>query len=211
MGKIKEFFEEFSNSKNALSSSKKLEVLILELLIKKGFEEVSYPETTGRKDFFRKKIENFNDLEKSIFNINNEQTENKTQFNNTFIYQPFGSQEYPDFLLIGEKFIYPLEAKSSDKKKPMLNSGLIRPTGLYIVRLAKKFSFFKGSEFINKEEYTEIINYFDKASENDKKFNETSKNKNFKVYTRAAFDCTTLFNPIEIANKTEKNLIDFVE
>lgn len=51
----------------------------------------------------------------------------------TFIKTLFGSQDYPDFIVFTSRFAVPVEIKYSlNQPKPVWNSGLPRPNGLYI-------------------------------------------------------------------------------
>ena len=54
--------------------------------------------------------------------------------NKSFVYLPYGTQNYPDFLIFTDKHVIPLEVKSSSKEgvRPMWNSHLPRKNGLYI-------------------------------------------------------------------------------
>lgn len=51
-----------------------------------------------------------------------------------FLKNPFGSQQYPDFLVFEGGRVVSVEVKFSSQKqrKPIWNSGLPRPNGLYI-------------------------------------------------------------------------------
>ncbi|MGL6097997.1 MAG: hypothetical protein ACRC0G_00090, partial [Fusobacteriaceae bacterium] len=82
---------------------------------------------------------------------------NCTNFDNTFICQPFGSQSYPDILIFKNNRIIPLEIKfSATNSKPMWNNSLPRQSGYYIMALSKEFTFIKGSQVITKEMETKL-------------------------------------------------------
>ena len=57
-----------------------------------------------------------------------------TYFSKQFIAQPYGSQNYPDFLILDGERVVSIEVKFSKGKqgKPVWNSGLPRPNGIYI-------------------------------------------------------------------------------
>lgn len=58
--------------------------------------------------------------------------ENITRFKQNYISQPFGTQSYPDVLILENKTLLCLELKSSKGTKPVWNSGLPKANGLYI-------------------------------------------------------------------------------
>lgn len=89
-----------------------------------------------------------------------------------FIYQPFGSQDYPDFIFFTSKFIIPVEVKYSkpksngkkadlDSTRPMWNSNLPKGNGLYLFGVAaQKVTFFKGSDVLDSDTRIQLNNYF---------------------------------------------------
>ncbi len=56
------------------------------------------------------------------------------QFNRHFMMQPYGTQNYPDFLVLDDRRVINIEVKFSDggQKRPVWNSGLPRPNGIYV-------------------------------------------------------------------------------
>lgn len=96
---------------------------------------------------------------------------NKTNEKLIYIYQPFGSQNFPDFLIFTDNWILPLEIKFSakdsksfdhDGTRPKWNSNIPKNNALYIYGAAKlgKVTFFKGSDFLGQESRSLLINYF---------------------------------------------------
>lgn len=78
---------------------------------------------------------------------------------NSFISQPFGTHENPDFLIrVEQERLIPLEAKSSEDFKPLYNSGGIKPNYIYVFSSKKTNSttIYKGSDIISFEAYKVI-------------------------------------------------------
>ena len=83
---------------------------------------------------------------------------------NSFISQPFGTHDNPDFLVrIEQEKLIPIEAKSSEDYKPLYNSGGIKPNYIYVFSSKKTNSttIYKGCDIISFEAYKvieELIN-----------------------------------------------------
>lgn len=62
---------------------------------------------------------------------------NTTRFNQNYISQPFGTQKYPDLLILDNETVLCLELKFSQNKttKPVWNSGLPRGKWVIYIRL----------------------------------------------------------------------------
>ena len=58
--------------------------------------------------------------------------ENTTRFKPNYIAQPFGTQSYPDILILGNETVLCLELKSSKTTRSVWNSGLPKVNGIYI-------------------------------------------------------------------------------
>ena len=86
---------------------------------------------------------------------------------NTYFRSPYGSQNYPDFLVFTSKFIIPIEVKASTKEgiKPMWNSHLPKTNGLYIFASfgKKDITFFRGSDVIEEKLSIQLWNFFEKV------------------------------------------------
>ena len=111
-----------------------------------------------------------------------------------FVYSPYGSQKYPDFLVFTNKYVIPLEVKASTKEgiKPMWNSHLPRANGLYIFASFGKedITFFRGADVIDKDLSNKLIGFFEEARKTEEKFtqNLTSSERGWKPYIRIAYD-----------------------
>ena len=64
--------------------------------------------------------------------------DNPSNYKKHYVWQPSGSQNYPDFLFLEEKVSLCVESKySKNSIKPFWNSGLPRPNGIYIFASGK--------------------------------------------------------------------------
>ncbi len=120
-----------------------------------------------------------------------------------FITQPFGSQQYPDFLIFDNNQIVCIETKFSSVKKthPVWNSGLPRPNGIYIFGSygRKDLTFFRGIDVVSLDEVKRLHDFFDKGLKvYQKQFNDDEMNKQkygFRVYIRKAYEQSKKHNP----------------
>ncbi len=158
---------------------------------------------------------------------------------NTFIFQPFGSQNFPDFIILTKKYIIPIEIKFStnttqnknlNKFRPMWNSNIPKPNSIYIYGVSGvRVTFFKGSDIL--EFYTRqlLIDYFKNLNKDKKNLDESLKGlkNNFGIYpyVRKAYDHKTQHSTfVNSKNKRvvesyfsknsksrEDNVIDFFE
>ena len=115
----------------------------------------------------------------------------------TFIYQPYGSQQFPDFLIFTNKNVIPLEIKFSAKKqsKPIWNSNIPRANAFYIFGSygLKDITFFCGDDVLAPEHRERLYGFFKdikiKESEIRKRMPALDvTNRGFTPYIRAAFD-----------------------
>ena len=117
----------------------------------------------------------------------------------SFIHQPFGSQQYPDFLIFTDKKIIPIEIKYSRNASgnPLWNSNLPKANGYYIFGSYKRrdITFFCGEDVLDMPRRKQMNKFFDdkvlllQDAENAKLFNkEDLFNRGFVVYVRRAFD-----------------------
>lgn len=136
----------------------------------------------------------------------------------SYIHQPFGSQDFPDFIFFTKKYIIPVEVKYSTSKestkeanlksaKPMWNSNLPKGNGIYIFGVAgKKATFFLGSSVLDSETRISLNRFFDDIGAGEDGLNLTSKMEvylrglpnpfGFKPYMRRAFDQSKEFSTL---------------
>ena len=102
---------------------------------------------------------------------------------NSFIFQPFGSQQYPDFLMITEENIIPIEVKFSKTattkekikaKRPKWNSNLPKANGFYIYGInATDITYFIGADILGHKSRVAMVEYFAKLDEIAIELNDT--------------------------------------
>ncbi|MBN0970433.1 hypothetical protein [Mycoplasma phocoeninasale] len=124
-------------------------------------------------------------------------------FNEYFIYQPYGSQNFPDFLVFSSKYIIPIETKFSkyeDKLKskeissrPVWNSNLPKANAIYLYAVSgRDTTFFMGSDILNNDVRRILIEYFenlDKGTDQlDKLLSNLDNNFGFYPYIRKAYE-----------------------
>ncbi len=131
-----------------------------------------------------------------------------TEFNRHFIHQPFGRQNYPDFLVFSGEWIFAIETKFSAKNqsKPVWNSGLPRPNGIYVFGSMerKDLTFFLGGHILSIADTRKLHDFFDKGlKEYQDRFNAETMNQQkygFAAYIRKAFEQKKAFNKKAILN-----------
>jgi len=92
----------------------------------------------------------------------------------SFIYQPFGSQRSPDFILKDDGGrVEQLEAKSSTMDFPMYNSGGVNPDYLYVFcsKTTDTTTIYRGSDIITPEQQAVIDAHIEDARQRDEEVN----------------------------------------
>lgn len=159
---------------------------------------------------------------------------------NTFIFQPHGSQNFPDFLVFFKGKAIPIEIKYSkndrdnkgnlSKFKPMWNSNMPKHNAVYIFGVSgEAVTFFIGADILDFETRQMLLDYFDQLDKNeinlDKKLVGQTNNFGIYPYVRKAYEhkqkYSTYVNPngtkgiesyfSENKNIREKNVLDFLE
>lgn len=116
----------------------------------------------------------------------------ETMPNFTYISQPFGSQDSPDFIIKDENgIILCIEAKSSTTLYPLYNSGGIHPHYIYIFCSEKSNEtvIYKGSDIINEQQHRLITEHIELQRQQDIELNKKlaeidSNNRGVSYYTR---------------------------
>lgn len=115
----------------------------------------------------------------------------------SYIYQPYGSQQFPDFIVFTDKKVIPLEIKFSTKRqsKPIWNSNVPRANAFYVFGSygLKDITFFCGDDILVPKHREFLYGFFndiralqDKIRVDMPAFDIT--NRGFTPYIRAAFD-----------------------
>lgn len=164
------------------------------------FEErikVFLDNTMGYTRMRSEDVDNWNVLKESVLDkANPNAIANPTNISSAYIFQPCGSQDYPDFLVFEDNEVVSIETKYSRSSKPVWNSGLPRPNGFYIFartptqRQQGDITYFRGCDMVSVEEGEEMRQFFTEMSEQEKNFNDermASQHKGFAVYVRRAF------------------------
>ena len=120
-----------------------------------------------------------------------------------FMVMPNGSQDYPDFLVFENSCLVCIETKfnKGNTGKPVWNSGLPRPNGIYILGSYPKrdVTFFMGGDVVSEEDVRRLRGFFDEGlPEYTRKWNlKAGKNQRygFGVYVRRAFEQSKKNNP----------------
>lgn len=103
-----------------------------------------------------------------------------------YIYQPFGSQNFPDFLILTKNWLIPIETKFSTKKRsnnslnkqndrnsklnvlPKWNSNIPKANTIYLFANNEYLTFFVGNDYLSTEVRNKLIKYFDDFDEENK-------------------------------------------
>jgi len=189
---LKKIFDFIRNKKNiwlGISKGKHLEDRLEEELRKNNFIPLRLNILTDKKQWLI--------LKKEILQKNN----NKDIINNfpsftynTYFRHPYGSQNYPDFLIFTNNSIIPIELKTSRKNniKPMWNSNLPKSNCIYIFASfgKKDITFFKGNDVIEEKIKLKLLNFFVEIKKIEKKFIDEleSNERGWKLYVRTAFE-----------------------
>lgn len=95
-------------------------------------------------------------LKKLILSSNNILTNSFNQIG--YVREPFNTQSFPDYLVLEQNYIIPIELKTSkDTDKPMWNNSIPKQEAIYVfmayanVPKKREVLFFKGSDVITKE------------------------------------------------------------
>ncbi len=127
---------------------------------------------------------------------------NPASYRKHYLKEPYGSQQYPDFLVLDGDRVVLIEVKFSKKRQghPMWNGGLPRQGGLYIFAAYERRDapFFLGRDVVLPEEASKLHEFFKKLTVLQEAFNQelmTGQRYGFCVYSRKAFDQRKKHNP----------------
>ena len=127
--------------------------------------------------------------------------DNATEKKSHFVTQPYGSQQYPDFLVFEDSKVWAIETKFNKRKAshPFWNSGLPRPNGIYIYAcgVRKQITFFVGKDVIRPIAADRMHHELDQFKTMATNFNEqelTTQPYGFMIEVRKAFSQSKKFN-----------------
>lgn len=154
-------------------------------------------------------------------------------FENCFVSQPYGSQNFPDFLVFSRKKIISIEIKYSSNisSKPMWNSNLPKSNSIYIFGSYGRgdVTFFMGNDVLPMNERVELIDFFEEIKKLEESFKKKIKqdskdnlfaykfDRGFNVYVRRAYEQNKTINENakidyflhEDRQRCEDNVIEF--
>ena len=183
----------------------------------------------------------YNNIKKRVLLKNTIQIEKNPYkiIKNYFIFQPYGSQQFPDFIVFIEEYIIPIEIKFSKNEKgkinlniakPMWNSNIPKPNSIYIYGISNEIvTFFMGSDILDSNTRKHLLDFFEdmEKGEDDlnKKIEGLKNNFGIYPYIRKAYEHkTTMSTYIDLkgkqvvesyfsenAEKRETNVIRFLK
>lgn len=118
---------------------------------------------------------------------------NDTQWRKHFVYQPAGSQQYPDFLVMDGDVIFGIETKFSKARsgKPVWNSGHPRPSGIYVYACAahSDLTFFRGADVLSPSDVRILHEGIEAMAATAREHNLrlSGQPRGFHIYPRAAY------------------------
>lgn len=151
--------------------------------------------------------------------------DNETEKKAHFVTQPYGSQQYPDFLVFEDAKIWAIETKFNQKKAshPFWNSGLPRPNGIYIYACGarKQITFFVGKDVVQSSIAEQMHGQLDELKMLATKFNQqelSDQPHGFMIEVRKAFSQSKQFNKDAVLdfisnpkrNELEESVIKFL-
>lgn len=211
---IKEIFEDILNNNNFYCSSNDgptFESKIRNKLKSIGYSEIIHTVKTNKMIDEISRLENKrkNEIEKIIKKVKQQILSKNSleivsnpfsNIKNTFIYQPFGSQQFPDFIIITNDSIIPIEVKFSKTHNknisniyPMWNSNLPKPNAIYIFGISSKVAtFFLGSDVLDYQTRQVLIDFFYNLDSSevqlDEKLSSLKNDFGFYPYIRKAYE-----------------------
>lgn len=125
-----------------------------------------------------------------------------------FLVQPYGSQNYPDVLVLHDNLVVMIEIKfkKTNSGLPVWNSGLPRPNGIYIYGSLGRsnITFFRGEDIVSAEDAKLLHALFDiELKAREREFNQqvlAGHPYGFSVYVRKAFDQGKQYNDAAIVD-----------
>ncbi len=236
---LEKVFQQITNKRKFFASSSTGEQFENQFRneLKRHFSEINGDLTEGLSHIEEKPNKEikttFNQLKKQVLEKNHPDTL-KNPFSNLtshFLYQPFGSQNYPDFLVFIFDYVVGIEIKFSKNDKgeknlqtsrPMWNSNLPKPNAIYVYGVANaNITFFKGSDILSYETREVLLKYFDTLDKDEGNLKNALKDLEnpFAPYIRKAYEhkkefsnhhqIESFFSPNHILR--EQNVLEFLK
>ena len=237
MSNLEIVFKEISKNKIKLAASPNgatFEENFKQYLRKYGFNEISKNTMDDELKLFLAKIK------KDILNKDDTMLLGNSLYKRTlrkdfadfYIWQPYGSQDFPDFLVFSQNSVFAIETKFSKEKqsKPMWNSNIPKKNSIYIFANHEflDLTYFLGHDVISDDERAKLLALWEQtdkeytkwADDFNKKIKdgELTNNYGFTTYSRRAYDQGKKHNKNAILdffkNKNradlENNVISFI-
>lgn len=170
MSLFESFIDEILKNKAKItnaSTGTDFEERVKAYLKKSGFSEMA----VGTDDVFDRYVQEIKPViqkktgQTLISNALYASTKNK-MYKNCYRWQPYGQQDYPDFLIFTEHKVFSMESKYSTKNqsKPMWNSNLPKMDGIYLFGVYGKqdLTVFRGEDVLSDEERKQLVAIWDK-------------------------------------------------
>ena len=161
------FFDALQKYKGHANDGTQFEEIIRQLLNKFGFMQKQWDKSAGEIFDLSLKENTKKNIKAQIIAKNNIELIHNPDRNLAYIYiyQPFGSQNYPDFLVITDEWIIPIEIKfsthSEDNHLPKWNSNIPKSNCIYIYsQVNKDIIYFLGSDFVGNDARILLNNFF---------------------------------------------------
>jgi len=214
MFKIIKDFIDINDSKNSYSSSKDFEDNLKMKLKQKNIIEIQMKNgSVNEKKLYKSKLTKLKNYieELKLKEINTNQIENNFKeyfLNDTFIYQPFGSQKFPDFIIFYKNNIILFEFKWSKNNNIVFNDSLPFYHAFYFFATPNNLFLFQGKNLIDFNTYLKLNNDVKILRNNNKKNCEE-----WTIYWRPQFQLKTLNERFWTTNKNKfkKEFIEDLE
>lgn len=178
-------------------------------LKKKGFTQV-FKDQFPHDSFSYLKVFTIDKLGGDLLTLKNLEIDT-CGLHESFLCQPFGSQNYPDFIVISNNgTIFPIEVKFSKGNMPFWNGNLPKINGIYIFGNLKKrdVTFFKGSDVLPEKERCALVNFYNAVNQLRDHYILNYEKEGFKL----EYGFTTYIRETYTQNKFNKNAItDFLK
>lgn len=235
MSKFSEVIKDVKKNKSKLTNAANgtgFENQLMILLRTNGFVQYTRKDDTNVNDFLDK-IKPTIQQKKGDTLVDNDLKLKGKEYVNFFIWQPYGKQNFPDFLIFTEYKVFSLETKYTKDKSicPMWNGNLPKKDGLYIFGSygLKDIVVFRGEDVLPEEERVELINFWDSVDKEFKTYEKNRKKRHekgkikadygFSPYMRKTYNQNKNINKNSILNyftdsrreNNEKKVIQYIE
>ena len=180
------YYKNYAAASGAVHNINKHEKAVEDQLLNHGFTEANLPLPKGKKSAITKAERNAAlENPKILLGIKN----------NSYVSQPCGTHDSPDFIVNYNNKLYFIECKSGNNYKPVFNSGLPKPSYIYIFCSKKlnETTVFMGKDIVNDEQRRILLEHKKKQQELDRETNRRLKDsdslgRGIDYYTRPMYN-----------------------